>query len=180
MSDWWARLIDQKATCPATKAGTKAGRSGRWLLPWYGSFSRKTSPGRTRAPKKSRTDSTAHGMAPTWIGTCSAWATRRAWPSQIAVEKSRLELRICEYAVRSIASPISSTMAEKRCVRTEMVSGSSMQAGYAGSGNVGDPERMGAERAGGERVVEPPIGSDKRAVANHRNREVMTVLTRAS
>src|SRR2546430_8848884 len=180
MSDWCARLIDQNATCPSTKTGTNAVRSGRWLLPWYGCLSRKTSPGRTRAPKKSRTDSTAHGMAPTWMGTCSAWATSRAWPSQMAVEKSRLELRICEYAVRSIASPISSTMAEKRWVRTEMVTGSSMPAVYGGSGNVGDPEEMGAERAGGERVVQPPIGGDKRAVANHRNREVKTVVHRAS
>src|SRR2546428_13481583 len=118
--------------------------------------------------KKSRTDSTAHGIAPTWIGTCSACATSRAPASQIAVEKSRLELRICEYAVRSIASPISSTMAEKRWVRTEMVTGSSMQAVYAGSGNVGDPEEMGAERAGGGRGVEPPIGSDKGAVGKRR------------
>src|SRR2546430_956848 len=36
--------------------------------------------------KKSRTDSTAHGIAPTWIGTCSACATSRAPASQIAVE----------------------------------------------------------------------------------------------
>src|SRR6266478_1685819 len=165
MSDWWARLIDQKATCPSTKTGTKAVRSGRWLLPWYGSFNRKTSPGRTRAPKKSRTDSTAHGMAPTWIGTCSAWATRRAWPSQIAVEKSRLELRICEYAVRSIASPISSTMAEKRCVRTEMVTGSSMPAVYARSANVADPEEMGPQRTAGQRVVEATIRGHDRTVA---------------
>jgi hypothetical protein len=35
-------------------------------------------------------------MAPTWIGTWSACATSRAWWSQIAVEKSRLELRIWE------------------------------------------------------------------------------------
>src|SRR3989440_8603359 len=163
MSDWWARLIDQKATCPSTKTGTKAVRSGRWLLPWYGSFSRKTSPGRTRAPKKSRTDSTAHGIAPTWIGTCSAWATRRAWPSQMAVEKSRLEFRICEYAVRSIASPISSTMAEKRWVRTEMVTGSSMQAVYAASGQVGDPEQMGAEWTVLERTIKGPVGGHHRA-----------------
>jgi hypothetical protein len=31
--------------------------------------------------------------------------------SEIAVEKLRLELRICEYEVRSIASPISSAIA---------------------------------------------------------------------
>src|SRR5439155_661248 len=73
-----------------------------------------------------RTDSTAHGIAPTWIGTCSACATSRALASQIAVEKSRLEFRICEYAVRSIASPISCTIASKRWVRTETVTGSSM------------------------------------------------------
>src|SRR2546422_11616342 len=108
-------------------------------------------------------------MAPTWMGTCSAWATSRAWPSQMAVEKSRLELRICEYAVRSIASPISSTMAEKRWVRTEMVVGSSMPAVYAGAGDVGDPEEVGAERAGGERGVQPPVGGDKTGVAHHRN-----------
>src|SRR3989475_9889093 len=107
-------------------------------------------------------------MAPTWMGTCSAWATSRAWPSQMAVEKSRLELRICEYAVRSIASPISSTMAEKRWVRAEMVTGSSMQAVYAGSGNGGDPEERGAERAGGARDGEPRMGSDERGAANSR------------
>src|SRR3989475_11858646 len=180
MSDWWARLIDQHAARPSRKPGRNAVRSGRWLLPWYGSLSRKTSPGRTRAPKKSRTDSTAHGMAPTWMGTCSAWATSRAWPSQMAVEKSRLELRICEYAVRSIASPISSTMAEKRWVRTEMVTGSSMQAVYAGSGNVGDPEEMGAERAGGERVGEPPIGSDDRTMPEHSHGEVHAVIHTAA
>src|SRR6266567_3431293 len=76
--------------------------------------------------KKSRTDSTAHGIAPTWIGTCSACATSRAPASQIAVEKSRLELRICEYAVRSMASPISCTMDSKRWVRTLTVIGSAM------------------------------------------------------
>jgi N-methylhydantoinase B len=32
------------------------------------------------------------------------------------IEKSRLELRICEYEVRSIASPISVTMEERRPV----------------------------------------------------------------
>ena len=96
MSLWWERLIDQKLSSPSTKTGTKAVRSGRWLPPWYGSFSRNTSPGLTRPAKKSRTDSTAQGMAPTWMGTCSAWATRRAPWSQMAVEKSRLELRICE------------------------------------------------------------------------------------
>src|SRR3984957_18336172 len=75
-------------------------------------------------PKKSRTDRAAQGSAPTWIGTCSAWAMRRPPRSQIAVEKSRLELRICEYEVRSIASPISSTMACSRCCTTETVTGS--------------------------------------------------------
>ena len=96
MSLWWARLIDQNATSPSTKTGTNAVRSGRWLLPWYGSLRRKTSPGRMRPRKASRTDSTAQGIAPTWIGTCSAWATSRACWSQIAVEKSRLEFRIWE------------------------------------------------------------------------------------
>ena len=37
----------------------------------------------------------AKGSAPTWIGTCSAWAISLPSRSQIAVEKSRLELRIC-------------------------------------------------------------------------------------
>ena len=36
------------------------------------------------------------GSAPTWIGTCSAWAINRPSGSQSAVEKSRLEFRICE------------------------------------------------------------------------------------
>src|SRR5512145_636587 len=44
----------------------------------------------------------------------------------MAVEKSRLEFRICEYAVRSIASPISWTMASRRWVRTDTVMGSIM------------------------------------------------------
>src|SRR5882724_1109772 len=74
--------------------------------------------------KKSRTDRAAQGSAPTWIGTCSAWAMRRPSRSQMPVEKSRLELRICEYEVRSIASPISSTMARRRCWTTETVIGS--------------------------------------------------------
>mgnify|MGYP003576780217 CR=1 FL=1 len=38
----------------------------------------------------------AQGRAPTWIGTCSACAISRPLRSQIAVEKSRLEFRICE------------------------------------------------------------------------------------
>jgi hypothetical protein len=67
------------------------------------------------------------------MGTWSACATRRAWLSQMAVEKSRLELRICEYAVRSIASPISSTMAEKRWVSTDTVMGSIMASHYSRS-----------------------------------------------
>ena len=41
-----------------------------------------------------------------------------------AFEKSRLELRICEYEVRSIASPISSTVARRRLSRTARVTGS--------------------------------------------------------
>src|SRR5437773_2396405 len=45
---------------------------------------------------------------------------------QISVEKSRLEFRICEYAVRSMASPISCTMDSKRWVRTLTVIGSAM------------------------------------------------------
>ena len=47
-------------------------------------------------PKNSVTALAAKGSAPTWIGTCSAWAISRPSRSQIAVEKSRLELRICE------------------------------------------------------------------------------------
>ena len=44
------------------------------------------------------------------------------------MEKSRDELRICEYAVRSIASPISSAMALSRFCRTATVMGSVMAA----------------------------------------------------
>src|SRR5580704_4327634 len=66
----------------------------------------------------------AKGSAPTWIGTCSAWAISLPSRSQMAVEKSRLELRICEYEVRSIASPISSTIASRRCWMTETMTGS--------------------------------------------------------
>src|SRR5262245_15413426 len=58
------------------------------------------------------------------MGTCSACATSRPSASQRAVEKSRLELRICEYEVRSIASPISCTIASSRCWMTETVIGS--------------------------------------------------------
>lgn len=36
------------------------------------------------------------GSAPTWMGTCSAWAIKRPAGSASAVEKSREELRICE------------------------------------------------------------------------------------
>src|SRR5438067_13795723 len=79
-----------------------------------------------------------------------------------------------------MASPISSTVAEKRWVRTEMVAGASMRAVYAASGEVGDPDEMGAERAGGECVVESPVGGDKRAVPNHRDREVDAVVDAAS
>src|SRR5215475_7605769 len=65
------------------------------------------------------------GSAPTGMGTCSACAARRPWPSKTAVEKSRLELRICEEAVRSMASPISCTMDSRRCWMTETVMRSS-------------------------------------------------------
>ena len=58
------------------------------------------------SPKASRVARTAAGMAPTCPGMSSAWATRRPPASVIAVEKSRLELRIWENEVRSIASPI--------------------------------------------------------------------------
>ena len=54
------------------------------------------SPGRMRPLKYSATALTAHGSAPTWMGTCSACAAKRPSPSKTAVEKSRLELRICE------------------------------------------------------------------------------------
>ena len=78
--------------------------------------------------KNSVTAFAAQGSAPTWIGTCSACAISRPLRSQIAVEKSRLELRIWEYDVRSIASPISSTMACSRCCTTETVTGSTVSA----------------------------------------------------
>ena len=51
---------------------------------------------RTSSLKKSRTARVAQGMAPTCTGTCSACAISRPLTSQIAVEKSRLELRIWE------------------------------------------------------------------------------------
>ena len=44
--------------------------------------------------------------------------------SHTAIEKSLLELRICEYDVRSIASPISATIELSRCWTTERVIGS--------------------------------------------------------
>src|SRR5215831_11792038 len=79
------------------------------------------SPGQIRSLKNSAMEATAQGSAPTWIGTCSACAASRPWPSKTAVEKSRLEFRICEYAVRSIASPISCTMDSSRCWMTDTV-----------------------------------------------------------
>ena len=87
---------------------------------------RKTSPGCTSSPNASHTASVAEGRAPTCTGMCSACATRRPVAPQIAVEKSRLELRICEKEVRSIASPISSTMPLRRCWTTETVIGSTL------------------------------------------------------
>ncbi|MGY4230725.1 hypothetical protein ACVMIH_008086 [Bradyrhizobium sp. USDA 4503] len=54
----------------------------------------------------------------------SACAISRPLVSQIASEKSRLELRICEYEVRSMASPISFTIDDRRCWTTERVIGS--------------------------------------------------------
>jgi len=155
--------------------GHERGEVGQVVVAVYGSLSRKTSPGRTRAPKKSRTDSTAHGMA------------RRGWdvlgwrPAAPAVADGRREVAagVEDLRVRRAQHrlAISSTMRRSdgsgpRC------DGSSMQAVYAGQERR-DPEEMGAERAGGERVVEPPIGSDKRAVANHRNSEVDAVVDSA-
>src|SRR5215471_21366247 len=83
----------------------------------------------------------AKGRAPTWIGTCSACAISRPSRSQIAVEKSRLELRICEYEVRSIASPISSTIASRRCWMTEVTTG--FTGGVKGFGKVSLPQGVG-------------------------------------
>ena len=53
MSLWCARLIDQNTGRSPSNTGTKAVRSGRWLPPWYGSFSRNTSPGWMSPPKNS-------------------------------------------------------------------------------------------------------------------------------
>ena len=82
-----------------------------------------TSPGATSL-KRSSTARVAHGKAPTWTGMWSACAISRDFTSQIASEKSRLELRICEYDVRSMASPISATIALSRCWTTARVMGS--------------------------------------------------------
>src|SRR5438477_2474941 len=57
---------------------------------------------------------------------CSAWATSRPPGSVTAVEKSRLEFRICEYEVRSSTSPISWTIASSRSPTTDTVTGSTM------------------------------------------------------
>src|ERR1700761_9108183 len=82
-----------------------------------------TSPGATSL-KRSSTARVAQGSAPTWTGMWSACAISRDCTSQIASEKSRLELRICEYDVRSMASPISATIELSRCWTTERVMGS--------------------------------------------------------
>src|SRR5260370_12438051 len=55
------------------------------------------------SPKNSVIAFAAKGRAPTWIGTCSACAMSLPSRSQIAVEKSRLELRICEGAKHRLA-----------------------------------------------------------------------------
>src|ERR1039458_7782551 len=60
------------------------------------------------------------------MGTCSACATSLPVASEIAVEKPRLEFRICEYEVRNIASPISSTIACNQCRITDAVIGSTV------------------------------------------------------
>ena len=54
----------------------------------------------------------------------SAYATSRHCRSINAMEKSRDKLRICEWAVRGIASPISSAMAFSRFCSTATVIGS--------------------------------------------------------
>ena len=84
----------------------------------------KMSPGWMSSPNASIVEITDEGIAPTCTGMYSAWATSSPFASVIAVEKSRLELRICENEVRSMASPISSTMPTRRCCTTETVIGS--------------------------------------------------------
>src|ERR1700743_3130172 len=84
-----------------------------------------TSPGATSL-KRASTARVAQGSAPTWTGMWSACAISRDCTSQIASEKSRLELRICEYDVRSMASPISATIELSRCWTTERVMGSTV------------------------------------------------------
>ena len=74
----------------------------------------------------------------------SAWATSSPFASVIAVEKSRLEFRIWENEVRSIASPISSTMPTRRCWTTDTVIGSGvLRAAVTGCSD------GGGKRAGG-------------------------------
>ena len=57
-----------------TPARTRSGR--QVVAAVIGSLSRNTSPGRRRR-ESSHALPAAHGSAPTWIGTCSAWAIRR-------------------------------------------------------------------------------------------------------
>ena len=120
------------------------------------------------------------GSAPTWIGTCSAWAIRRPSASHSAVEKSRLELMICEYEVRSIASPISSAIACSRWRTTETVMGSTPSCAFAGTTRLPDDERCNiagrltvaigrAPRAQAKRS-EHRVGLDLRHVGRARER----------
>src|SRR5262249_10139667 len=99
-----------------------------------------------------------------------------------------LELRIWEYAVRSIASPISCTMASRRCVRTETVTGSLMasrvsspaarrRAGLSrDQGLSGDQERWcRARSAGRRRWRRSGAGRPRRGGQRDQNLELLQV-----
>ena len=61
-----------------------------------------------------------------WTGIPSPWATSWQSASIIAVEKSRLEFRICDIDVRIITSAISSAMVFNRLSTTATVIGSGL------------------------------------------------------
>src|SRR4026207_2521752 len=121
--------MDQKTSCPSQNTGRRTGRAGRGLFPGDGSFKGAGWPGRIRPAKYSATDCTAHGSAPTWMGTCAACAAPPPRPPDIVVADSGAGVRARGVGGRgAVACPICGAMAGSRCWITDTVMRSGVMA----------------------------------------------------
>ena len=138
--------------------------SGRWVPPWYGSFSMNTSPGRMRPALRSITAFTLSPIEPRCTGMCGALAI--SWPfwSNSAQEKSRRSLMFTEQAVLASVSPICSAIAMNRLLKISSMIGSALvpiavRAGRSTtrSSSRSPPVRVRADQPGSTTVV--PLAS---------------------